>query len=393
MSEEATTNVTPLRCFVVGPIGSKFAPIGDPARDIYEDALDVFEKVVQPACRAVGLDPVRADQIAATGEITEQVFRRLKDDEVVIADVSGGNPNVMYELGLRHTRPLLTVQIGEYGQLPFDVSAIRTIQFSRSERGLIDARKELERALSAGLAESGVPVSATRIWNELTDDPDQTDRGEASEPAAELADEVEEPEGFIDQLAAFETTLPQLTETTERIGAVVEEMGAIAVDSSATMQAASALSSSAQQRLTLVAKFASALQPKATELTELTRGFDRDMADVDNQLTGILTYLEGNPDASGDQIASFLDSIPSMARSARESMENFSQFKVAMDSLSSMSKLLRRPAREITESVDRMMNATLRADAWETQVLRILKKRASSATPPSDEIIAQSERD
>lgn len=384
MSEGSTSNVVPLRCFVVGPIGSKFAPIGDPARDVYEDALDVFEKVVQPACRAVGLDPVRADQIAATGEITEQVFRRLKDDEVVIADVSGGNPNVMYELGLRHTRPLLTIQIGEFGQLPFDVSAIRTIQFSRSERGLIDARKELERALSVGLAESGVPVSATRIWNEELDEPERSGLGEMGPPIDAPDEEVEEPEGLIDQLAAFEATLPHLTETTERIGAVTEEMGAIAVDSSATIQAANAMNPSAQHRLTLVAKFASSLQPKASELTELTQGFDRDMADVDQQLTGILNYLENNPAAAGDEIDSFLDSVPGMARAARESMENFSQFKVAMDSLSSMSKLLRRPAREISDSVERMMSATLRADAWETQVLRILKKRAQAAESGHD---------
>lgn len=41
--------------------------------------------------------------IAEPGEITEQVFQRLRDDDLVIADVRGGNANVMYELGLRHT--------------------------------------------------------------------------------------------------------------------------------------------------------------------------------------------------------------------------------------------------------------------------------------------------
>ena len=68
---------------------------------------------------------------------------------------------MMYELGLRHTRDLLTIQIGEYGQLPFDLKAVRTLAFSRSERGLIDARKLLSRALAVGLAEGGDPVTAT----------------------------------------------------------------------------------------------------------------------------------------------------------------------------------------------------------------------------------------
>ena len=67
---------------------------------------------------------MRADGLLRAGEITEQVFRRLRDDDVVIADLTGANPNVMYELGLRHTREKVTLQVGEYGRLPFDVNVI-----------------------------------------------------------------------------------------------------------------------------------------------------------------------------------------------------------------------------------------------------------------------------
>ena len=70
---------------------------------------------------------------------------------MVIADLSGGNPNVMYELGLRHTKAALTVQIGEVGLLPFDVRAIRTIEFRRSEGGLVEAREALMQQLREGL--------------------------------------------------------------------------------------------------------------------------------------------------------------------------------------------------------------------------------------------------
>jgi antitoxin component of RelBE/YafQ-DinJ toxin-antitoxin module len=153
-------------CFVIGPIGDRHAPLGSRERETYEEALAVLEKVIVPACRAVGLEPIRADQIAAPGEITDQVFRHLRDDDVVIADVSGANANVMYELGLRHSINKLTIQIGEYGQLPFDLRNIRTIQFSRSNVGLIDARKELQHALEVGLVEGNDPVAATRIWLE-----------------------------------------------------------------------------------------------------------------------------------------------------------------------------------------------------------------------------------
>ena len=124
-------------CFVIGPIGDPLAPIGHPDRDRYEQAVEIWEKIIEPACTEVGLTPVRVDKISKAGEITEQVFRLIRDADVVIADVTGGNPNVMYELGLRHTLHKSTIQIGEYGKLPFDISVIRTLQFSRTPAGLV----------------------------------------------------------------------------------------------------------------------------------------------------------------------------------------------------------------------------------------------------------------
>ena len=99
---------------------------------------------------AFGIKPIRADQIAEPGEIPEQVFEHLRDDDLVIADLTDANPNVMYELGLRHTRDALTIQIGEKGRLPFDVSVIRTIQFLRNPESMEQARRELAEMVAAG---------------------------------------------------------------------------------------------------------------------------------------------------------------------------------------------------------------------------------------------------
>jgi hypothetical protein len=378
MTMEISAQSPVLRCFVVGPIGSKFAPIGSPAREVYEEALEVFERVILPACQMHSIEPVRADQIAVTGEITDQVFRHLYEDEIVIADVSGGNPNVMYELGLRHTRPLLTIQIGEFGQLPFDLSAVRTIQFSRSDRGLIDARKELERALAAGIAEPGDSLTATRIWNEPSADfEDESAQATAAEPDAEEEDDLDA-EGFMDRMVAMENAFPRLTATAESIGEVVEGLGAIAVDSSANMNLANSAGAPATQRLTLVSKFASAIQPSADDLTRLTNGFLADMTEIDSQLTGLFEYLEENPVVSETaDIDSFLLSIGGMTRSAREAMEGINQFGSAMDGLAGMSKLLRRPVRQISEAVRTMAKGMSLTDTWEDHALRLRQQRAA----------------
>src|SRR5205823_1415194 len=122
------------------------------------------------------------------------------------ADLTGANANVMYELGLRHTRDKLTVQLGEFGRLPFDVNVIRTIQFSRSPVGLINARDELIAVLEAGLAGDYDPVSATRVWMHEA----ESNQG-ARDPVAlqgevdnQQADDEPDERGFIDVMAEAE---------------------------------------------------------------------------------------------------------------------------------------------------------------------------------------------
>ena len=63
-----------LKVFVVGPIGDRDDPHGSPRRVIFEEAIQVLEQVIEPACIALGLDVIRADQISRTGEIPEQIF-------------------------------------------------------------------------------------------------------------------------------------------------------------------------------------------------------------------------------------------------------------------------------------------------------------------------------
>src|SRR5579871_6611628 len=114
LGTSADTPSQSLTCFVIGPIGNRHAEPGSEARITYEEALETFAEIIEPACKRFGLDPVRVDGLARAGDLTDQIFKRLRDDDVVIADLTGANANAMYELGLRHTRAKLTLQVGEY---------------------------------------------------------------------------------------------------------------------------------------------------------------------------------------------------------------------------------------------------------------------------------------
>lgn len=108
-------------CFYVTPIG---APGSD--ERLHSDLM--LGSIVEPALEGFGLTVVRADQIDKPGTITRQVFDYLLRARLVVVDLSFHNPNVFYELAIRHAARLPVVQIIRASEkIPFDVNQMRTI--------------------------------------------------------------------------------------------------------------------------------------------------------------------------------------------------------------------------------------------------------------------------
>lgn len=112
-------------CFVISQIGKDDSPERG-----WADA--VLHHIIEPAVTACGYStPVRADRIADPGVITVQIIQMLRTADLVVADLTNRNPNVYYELGVRHTLQKPTIQIiNAAEEIPFDVGMIRTIQFA-----------------------------------------------------------------------------------------------------------------------------------------------------------------------------------------------------------------------------------------------------------------------
>lgn len=107
------------------------SPIGEEGSEVRQRADEVFETVVKKVCRGLDYKIERADELSRPGDITEQIAGRLLQDDLVIADLSGHNPNVFYELAVRHAIEKPIIHIIEKSQhIPFDVSGFRTIKYS-----------------------------------------------------------------------------------------------------------------------------------------------------------------------------------------------------------------------------------------------------------------------
>jgi len=121
-------------CFVAMPFGKKRDANG---REI--DFNSIYEDVIAPAIRDAELTPYRADEELRGGIIHEPMYEALLLCDFVVADLTTANPNVFYELGIRHAmKPYATVLIQGGGvQLPFDIALLRTITYELTPDGAV----------------------------------------------------------------------------------------------------------------------------------------------------------------------------------------------------------------------------------------------------------------
>lgn len=93
-----------------------------------------YERVIKPAVEAAGLACVRADEIFSKPQIMADIWKSIKSARVVIAELTGRNTNVFYELGLAHTigKPAIILTRNE-DDVPFDLKALRYISYNTED--------------------------------------------------------------------------------------------------------------------------------------------------------------------------------------------------------------------------------------------------------------------
>jgi len=130
-------------CFVLMPFGKKPISTGSTV-----DFDAVYRELIEPAISAAGMEPLRADEEVLGGIIHKPMFERLILCDYAVADLTGANANVFYELGIRHgIRPATTVPVFAASERPpFDLAPVRAVPYQLDLAGkLADVTGDKER--------------------------------------------------------------------------------------------------------------------------------------------------------------------------------------------------------------------------------------------------------
>jgi len=144
-----------LNCFVIMPFGALF--------DRYY--LNIFV----PAIQLAGLRPLRADSIFSSTSIMSDIWRIIGNASIILADLTGKNSNVFYELGLAHaSRKPVVIVTGSLEDVPFDLKGLRVIEYNKDDENWGSVlRDKITGQLRAALGDPTTAIPTTFLENVL----------------------------------------------------------------------------------------------------------------------------------------------------------------------------------------------------------------------------------
>lgn len=157
-------------CFVIMPIGTQTVnTLTVKADDLRKNYDFIIKNAILQADST--LEVIRADEELNPGSISNDIFTKLMHSKYVIADVTYPNPNVFYELGIRHAISSRTILIKERitERVPFDISHLRYIEYTKDPGGMEELSKQLKARFSFYESHPGKPDNQFLELCEFTD--------------------------------------------------------------------------------------------------------------------------------------------------------------------------------------------------------------------------------
>jgi hypothetical protein len=120
----------------------------------------VYEDHIKPVCESLSMTVARADDFFTHKSIIEEIWSAIAQSHILIADCTGRNPNVFYEIGMAHSigKPVVLIT-QEPDDVPFDLRHRRYLQYKYTPPGM----KQFEKALEETLRSTKAEIEALRL--------------------------------------------------------------------------------------------------------------------------------------------------------------------------------------------------------------------------------------
>ena len=122
-------------------------PFSSTANHSEAEWLEVFENLFHPTFKECGYSCERS--MPRTGSLISSIIERLHNSQIVLADLTDHNPNVFYELGVRHSLSKRTIIVSQdASQIPSDLRGYWALTYSRTLAGAFQFKKDIKRIIT-----------------------------------------------------------------------------------------------------------------------------------------------------------------------------------------------------------------------------------------------------
>lgn len=366
-----------------------------------------------PALERVGYDVKRADSDLDQQNVLKDVVRGVARADLVIAELTSRNPNVLYELGLSHALRRNTVLITQsMDDIPFDLRTYRVISYSTqfdSADKLSEQLESIGEARRENAIDFGSPIvdflPDAGAESNAVDGTGQSRQGHVptdharSDPLEEGSgdDDAGVSDGYLDAILAVESANAQITERMQAIGESTQKIGERF--QAKTQEANDVQAGGGPGVLAAAHRIAGevgrSLDEYAAELNVEAPLLEKDVEQLINGGLAFTAWLAEQEDIDPAEAVSTRDSLLALKSAVGEGLEAVGGFRRTLVDLSGISRDMARGTGRAITALDRISGALEQVEAFTEKAVGLLEERipADYASPVTDEDEERDSRD
>lgn len=352
----------------------------------------IYEDLIKPALEDAGYDVVRADSFLDQQNILRDIVRGIATADLIIADLTTLNPNVLYELGLSHGLGIPTILLAQsIEDVPFDLRSYRILTYSvrfdqvhklkQSLKEIGEKHKIREIAFGSPITDF-LRLEAHVPRQKATELPPEKPIEEVL--AAETLEQTEEEKGFLDFLV-------EGIEAAGKIAGITSEISEETLNIGNKMEGHTAriLALSKNPGLGTAAQVHKIALIVATDMTSYSEQIERKLPGLEKNIdvlsesfSSFIAWIEPKSEEDRKQVAEFRQSITGLLESTKAGLESIRSYRNSVMGLRGISREVNRASRRLAQTLDGVISAMEKVEAFCVRTLPLIDEKLKTRFVP-----------
>jgi hypothetical protein len=346
----------------------------------------IFDDLIKPALQDAGYDVARADSFLDQQNILRDIVGGIGHADLIVADLTTLNPNVLYELGLCHGLGIPTLMLAQsMDDIPFDLRPYRIQLYSTRfdhVHKLKSAITEIAKKRKSGEISFGSPVtdflSATHATTEALQISPPPSQSAASAPSV-----TQEEKGLLDFLVDGMEAAKQLTQILNEIAKETLSMNAKADSHGATLVnlGTNPGPGTPAQAHRVAAAAAADMNQYAEKLETLGLRLNEYTESLSENLGSWLTLLHIHSEQEKAEANEFRKQVQILLETMHNSAESIRGYRQAVAALRGMTREMNSASRRLAQALDMVIACTSKIEAFCLRTTRLLDDKLQPLPP------------